>query len=416
MPLFGVIFASEVLSKRVLDPKGEDLGKIRDIEIIKGEPLPKIDALILQKGKALLKLPWHNVDIFNKKVIAAKVFSEALGEYRMGEKEFLVARDILDKQIVDANGVKVVRANDLKFEGYRDDALIVAVDVGMRGILRRLGFERGGDELMRFFRTELAYNLISWNYIQPLHEKLSELALTVPRQMLAELHPADIAELISQVSHDEGASFIEALDVETAAETIMELEPGAQTAIMKDLDAEKASDIMEEMSPDAAADVLGRLSEEDAKAILEKMDREDAEDIQELLAHEKDTAGGLMTTEYVSYPPGMTVAEVLGRFREDARDLEAVYYVYVLDGEELVGVVSLRELLLAPPDSLLSAAMETKIKTVPPDEDDMKVAEIMTKYNLVAMPVVDEAGGMLGIVTIDDIVDRILPRRKRRKV
>ncbi len=416
MPLFGEIFASEVLKKPVLDPKGEELGRIRDIKIIKGEPLPKVDALILQKGKGLLKLPWLQIDIFNKKVIAAKVFADALDSYTMGPEDLLVSRDILDKQIVDANGVKVVRVNDIKLEGYKDDVLISAVDVGLRGILRRLGFERGGEDLLKFLGAELPRNIISWNYLQPLDERLSEIALTVPRQMLSELHPADIAELINQVSPDEGASFIDSLDVETAAETIIELEPDTQTAIIKDMDREKASDIIEEMPPDVAADVLGRLSAEEAKAILEKMGREEAEDIQELLAHEKDTAGGMMTTDFISYPPGMKVGEVLEKFRQDAAEMESVYYIYALEGEELVGTLTLRELLLAEQDVPLSSIMETKLKTVPPDEDDMRVAEVMSKYNLVAVPVVDTEGVMHGVVTIDDIVSRILPRKRRRRV
>jgi len=416
MPLFGEIFASEVLKRPVLDPKGEELGSIRDIEIVKGELLPRVEALIIQKGKNIFRLPWRQVDIFNKKVIASKIFADALSHYEMGEEALFVQRDLLDKQIVDANGVKVVRVNDIKLEGFKDEALIVAVDVGMRGILRRIGFERGGEDFMRLFGAKLPYNLISWNYIQPLNPRLSTLALTVPRQMMSEMHPADIAELISQVSTDEGASFIESLDLETAAETLIELPPGAQTAMIKEMDTEKASDIIEEMPPDVAADVLARLPADDAQAILQKMDREDAEDIQELLSHESDTAGGIMTTEFIHYPPQMSVRELIERFREDAREMEAVYYIYALEGEMLVGALSLRELLLAPPEATLSSVMETKLKTVPPDEDEGRVAEIMSKYNLVSMPVVDEAGNMLGIVTVDDIVGRIVPRRRRRKV
>ncbi|MDA8168283.1 MAG: CBS domain-containing protein [Nitrospiraceae bacterium] len=416
MPFFGELFASEIIKKPVLDPKGEELGRIKDIELIKGELLPKVNALVLQKGKAFFKLPWHLISIFNKKVIAAGAGAEGLEPYSMDEEDLLVVRDILDKQIVDANGVKVVRANDIKLEGYKDDAIVVAVDVGMRGLMRRLGFERRGEDILRLFGSQLSYNLISWNYIQPLQPKLTTLALTVPRQMLSELHPADIAELLSQVSHDEGAAFIESLDVETAADTIIELEPVAQTAIIKDMDAEKASDIIEEMPPDVAADVLGRLSAGEAKAILERMDKEEAEDIQELLSHETDTAGGLMTNEFIAYPPGLTVADVTERFRKDALEMEAVYYIYAVEGEELVGVISLRDLMLAKPDMLLSSLMETNLKTVAPDDDEMKVAEVISKYNLVAIPVVDEHGNMLGVVTIDDIVDRLLPRRRRRKV
>jgi len=415
MPLFGELFVSEILKKPVLDPKGEEIGRIKDLVLVRWEPLPKVDAFILQRGKQLFKLPWSGVSIFNKKVIASSLYIDAIERYA-DEEDLLAVRDILDKQIVDANGAKVVRANDIKLEGYKNNAVLVAVDVGTRGILRRLGIERGGEDLLRLFKTDLPYKLISWNYLQPLHPRISEIGLTVPRQMLAELHPADLAELIEQVSHDEGAEFIKSLDLETAAETLVELEPAAQSAIIEEMDTERASDIIEEMPPDDAADLLSVLPAEKVQAILETMDKEDAEDIQELLTHEHDTAGGLMTNEFIAYLPGMSVGDAIERFKQDAQEMGRVYYIYVVDEEErLLGAVSLRELLIASCESPLSEVMEENLKTVPPDEDRTKVAETMFKYNLVAIPVVDEEGKLLGIVTIDDMADMVFSRARRRR-
>ncbi len=234
------------------------------------------------------------------------------------------------------------------------------------------------------------------------------------------MHPADIAEIISQVSHKEGASFFKGLDVETAAEALSELQPDVQAAIITGMDTDKAADIIEEMPPDEAADVLSDLPVEKAKEILEQMEKEEAEDIQELLSHEEDTAGGLMTNEFIAYPPETTVKDAIDRFRKDAEEVETVYYIYVVDvNEKLLGVVSLRDLILGDPDANLSDIMETKLKTVTPDTDEVDVAEIVSKYNLVALPVVDTEGTLLGIVAVDDILDRILPpaaKRKRRKV
>jgi Mg2+ transporter MgtE len=234
------------------------------------------------------------------------------------------------------------------------------------------------------------------------------------------LHPADIAEIISQVSHKEGASFFKGLDVETAAEALSELQPDVQAALITGMDSDKAADIIEEMPPDEAADVLSDLPMDKAKEILEQMEKEEAEDIQELLSHEEDTAGGLMTNVFIAYPPETSVAEAIERFRKDAEEVESVYYIYVLEAnEKLLGVVSLRDLILADPDAKLSDIMETKLKTVTPDTDEVDVGEIVSKYNLVALPVVDTEGVLLGIVAVDDIIDRILPpaaKRKRRKV
>ena len=420
MPFLGELFISEILKKPVLDPKGDELGRVKDFVVVRGEPLPKISSIIIERKKGLLNLPWTVLNIFNKRIISANVYGEALQSYELDEKDLLLVRDILDKQIVDVNGVKVVRVNDVKLEGYDTEAVVIAVDVGMRGILRRLGFERGGEDLMRLFKKHLPYNLISWNYIQPFEPKLTKISLTVPRQMLSELHPADIADIISQVSHKEGATFFEDLDVDVAAEALSELKPETQVDIITGMDTDKAADIIEEMPPDEAADILSDLPVDKAKEILESIEKEEAEDIQELLSHEEDTAGGLMTNVFIAYPPETTVRKAIETFKKDAEEIEIVYYIYVIDADEkLLGVVSLRDLLLADLDTKLSDIMETKVKTVTPETDEMEVAEIISKYNLVALPVVDIEGFILGIVTVDDVLDRILPpsaKRKRRKV
>jgi CBS domain-containing protein/sporulation protein YlmC with PRC-barrel domain len=420
MPFFSEVFSSEIIRKTVLDPNGEDLGKVKDLVVIKGDPLPKVSALIIERKKKSFHLPWRDLNLFNKKIISSRVYAESLAPYEMKEDDLLILRDILDKQIVDANGAKVVRVNDIKLEGYNDDALLIAVDVGMRGILRRLGIERGGEDLARLFKKTLPFTLISWDYLQPLAPKLTEISLTIPRQMLLELHPADIADIISSVSQKDGASFFNNLDIETAAEALSELKPEMQADIISAMDTERAADIIEEMSPDEAADVLSDLPTGRAKEILEHIEKEEAEDIQELLGHEEDTAGGLMTNEFLSFPPDMTVREATGRFKTEAKEAENVYYIHIVDREEkLRGVVSLRELLLAEDDCHLADIMETNLKTVAPGEDEMTAAGIISKYNLLSLPVVDENGYMHGIITVDDIIDILLPpsaKKKRRKV
>ncbi|MCE5194533.1 MAG: CBS domain-containing protein [Nitrospiraceae bacterium] len=420
MSFWGELFVSEILGKPVLDPKGEELGKVKELIVVKGDPLPKISRLIIERKRKSFYLPWTDLNIFNKRIISANVYLENLRKYQFNEEDLLLVRDVFDKQIVDVNGAKVVRVNDVKLEGLNTEAVLVAVDVGMRGIMRRLGVERGGEDFLRLFKAQLPYNMISWNYLQPLEPRLTAISLTIPRQMVTELHPADLAAIISQVSHKEGTTFLQDLDAETAADAISELEPETQTAIITDLDTEKASDIIEMMAPDEAADVLSDLPVEKAQKILGSLEKEDAEDIKELLGHEEDTAGGIMTNEFIAYRPETTVGETIERFRQDAEEVETVYYIYVTDAEEkLKGVVSLREILLSSPETKLVDIMEEKTKTVTPDADEMKVAGIISKYNLVALPVVDADGCMLGIVTIDDIIDRILPsaaKKTRRKV
>ncbi|HMK42965.1 MAG TPA: CBS domain-containing protein [Dissulfurispiraceae bacterium] len=420
MPLFGELFLSEILKKPVFDPKGEIVGRVRDVVVVKGDPLPQISAVILQNKKNLFTIPWDQINLFSKRVISTFVVEERLEPYEPHDEDMLAARDILDKQIVDVNGVKIVRVNDIKLEGYEGQAVLIAVDVGMRGILRRLGIERGSEGVLKTFNSDIPFNLISWTYMQPLSPQLHALTLTVSRQMVSDLHPADIAEIISQVPQKEGAALFENLDIETAAEALSELEPDKQAELIEVIEAEKVADIIEEMSPDDAADVLSDLPTEKAKEILEHIEKEDAEDIQELLHHEEDTAGGLMTNLFLSYPPDITVRETMERFRKDAEEIVHIYYLYIADEEEkLVGALSLRELLLSDPSALLSDVMIKKLKTVSPETDEMVVAELISKYDLAAVPVVDAEGFCLGVITVDDIIDVIMPRegkRKRRKV
>ncbi len=420
MSLFGELFVSELLRKPVLDPKGEELGRVKDFIVVKGTHLPNVSALILEKKKKLYRLEWEYVGIFNKRIISSRVYSLKIKPYEFSEDDLLIVRDIFDKQIVDANGAKVVRVNDVKFEGINSNACLSAVDVGMRGILRRLGVERKGENLYKIFGKSLSHNLISWNYIQPLEPRLTTITLTVPRQMISALHPADIADIISKVSHEEGIALFEGLDPNVASEALHELDLDVQKAIIQGLKKDFASEIVERMPPDEAADLLGELPSEKAKELLESIEMGEAQDIQELLGHEEDTAGGLMTNVFISYAPELRVGDAIEKFKIDAHNVETVYYIFIIEADEkLIGVTSLRDMLLSSPDVPLSEIMETKIKTVTPDTDQYAVAEVVSKYNLLAIPVVDAGGFLLGIVTIDDIIDILLPplsKKKRRRI
>lgn len=420
MPLFGEIFVSELLKKPVLDPKGEELGRVRDFIVVKGDALPMVSALILEKKKKFYLLPWDLIGIFNKRIMSSRAYSLKMKPYELSEDDLLIVRDIFDKQIIDANGAKVVRVNDIKLEGHTNIVCLSAVDVGMRGILRRFGIEKRGENLYRILGKTLVHNLILWKYLQPLEPKLTTISLTIPRQMVSALHPADIADIISKVSLEEGVALFEGLDPNVAAEAIDELEPASQKAMIDSLDIGFASDIVERMPPDEAADLLGELPAEKAKELLESIEKGEAQDIQELLSHEEDTAGGLMTNDFIAYSPELKLGDALEKLRIDAHNVEAIYYIYIVDkGEKLAGVISLRDMLLSSPDKPLSEVMETKVKTVTPDADQYDVAEMISKYNLLAIPVVDSDGILLGIVTIDDVIDMLLPplaKKKRRRV
>ncbi len=416
MPLFGHIFLSEVLRRPVFDPKGDVAGRVTDAIVVKGDPLPKLSAILVTQNGALHRIDWHDIAIFNKRILSAHRDATSLDPYEPDD-DLLLVRHILDRQIVDANGAKVVRVNDIRLEGHNGHAVLTAVDVGIRGLLRRLGVERRSEHLLAFLKVPLPWNLIPWNFIQPLTPKLKTITLTVPRQMVAALHPADIAEIINQVSRDEGIALFTDLDTKTAAEALSELKPQRQVEVITGLDAERAADIIEEMPPDEASDVLGDLPTEKAREILEHVEEDEAKEIQKLLAYDEHTAGGLMTTAFIAYPPETTVRDAIERFKTDAGAIETVYHVYVVEADHrLAGTISLRELLLAEPSSRL-AAVARKPRTVLPETDQKAIATLMAKYDLIALPIVDGAGHLLGVVTIDDVITQLSPTpgSRRRK-
>jgi magnesium transporter len=421
MPIFaGDIFVSDVFKKPVLDQTGEEIGKLKDLTVGLGDPFPAVTTLVILSKKQTFLINWNQVNLFNKRVISANVLRKDLQAADPAPSDVLICRDLLDKQIVDINGAKLVRVNDLRLGDVSGKICLVAVDIGLRGILRRLGIEAQGERFLSLFRYRMPNTLIGWHYLQAVEPKLSRLTLTISRQKASKLHPADLAEIISEVSQKERSAIFGTLDVETAAEALHELEPSVQADIIDDMSKEKASDILEQMPPDEAADVLGDLPENKAKELIGLMEKEEAEEVQELLEHEEDSAGGLMTTEYVAFPPDMTVEDAIRELRLEAPDVETVYYLYILDdGERLLGVVTLKDLILARPETLIQDIMRSPVKTLSLDTAQKDVAEFISKYNLLAAPVVDENSVLRGIVTVDDVVDFLLPpasRKRRRKL
>jgi len=421
MPFFaGEIFVSEVYKKPVLDQTGEEIGKLKDVIVGLGEPFPAVTSVVIAAGRDTYLIPWDMINLFNRRVISVNARREVLKPAEVASSDILICRDLLDKQIVDINGAKLVRVNDLELGDVKGKLCLVAADIGLRGLLRRLGVEKRGEKILALFKYKLQHKLISWTYVQTVEPKLTRLTLTVSRQKVSSLHPADLAEIISEVSQKERTAIFGSLDVDTAAEALHELEPRVQADIIDDMSNERASDILERMPPDEAADVLGDLPQAKAQELINLMEKEEAEDVQELMEHEDNTAGGLMTTEFLAFPPDMTVEEAIKELRLEAPNVETIYYLYILDQDEHVnGVVSLKNLILAMPHTLLSDIMLTPVKTLQLDADGNDVSEFISKYNLLAAPIVDEHNVLRGIVTVDDVVDFLLPtasRKKRRKL
>ncbi|MEW6456157.1 MAG: CBS domain-containing protein [Acidobacteriota bacterium] len=416
MKFEGEIFVSEILDNKVFDRTGEKAGRVFDLIIVPGELFPAIDSFILKSKGKLFLIPYGKINFFNRELVSVNLKKEEFHEFHPSDTEIFLKKDIFDKQIVDVNGAKLVRVNDVKVREINGKLSIIAVDVGFRGILRRLGLKGKGGKLWSRLVRDIAYDLINWSFIQTLEPKIDKLALSVPREKMSQLHPSDIAALLSQLPFEKQRALINSMEVEIAAKAIPELEPKLQISLIESLDRNKAIDILKEMPPDEAADLLKDLEEEEAGEMLMKMEKEEVEEMKELLKHEDDTAGGLMTTEFIALKPYVTVEEVHSFLRLTAADVENIYNLYVTDEKDhLLGYMSLRELFMHSPSTIILHIMNRKAKAVSPDADRKKVAQIMAKYNLLSLPVVDKEKRIIGIITFDDVLEFLIPVEIRKK-
>lgn len=407
-----MLYLSQMLGEPVIDANGEKIGSISDLAIQTGEVFPRITSLaFLGPGKTPFMISWRKyVSEFTEDGIILKVDRTAIRFSYLQPDEVLLARDLLNKQIVDTQGMKVVRVNDLKLSVSGSQLRLLGAEVGIRGLLRGLApwVERAALAICKVFHKKLDEKIIAWNYMDLLDRDLSKVRLSVTHTRLDELHPADVADILEQLDPKQRANVFQHLDDARAGDAISEMEEEFQADVIGDLDDARASRLLGDMDPDDAADIVGGLPYEKAEKLLRLMGVENAAGIRQLLGYREDTAGGLMTTQYVSMRTTDTVAETIEALRALDEDHPTVNYVYVIDEyDKLVGVLSLRTLVLATNDTQLKDIMFEEIITAFPEEEEEEVAADISKYDLLAMPVVDESGRMLGIVTVDDAMEVI---------
>ncbi|MDQ3811319.1 MAG: CBS domain-containing protein [Chloroflexota bacterium] len=409
-------YVSELIGAPVRDPSGRVVARVSDLLVPADADYPAVEAVALKSTSGEQRtVPWSAVRMDeDRKLALAQPLAEA-SEFAPPSQspQLSLARQVLDHQIIDVNGVRVVRVNDLQL-AMTDGALrLVGVDVSTAGLLRRLGAAR----VLGALGLKLTPTAIAWQAIEPVESGTAGVKLKVSHDDLARLHPSDIAQIISQLDQHHVHEVLERLDDEAAADAIGEVNPDLQLALIRGMEPERAADILEEMEPDDAADILGDLEPERARDLLSRMDADEAEDVRELLTYPDDCAGGLMTNDVVTVPPTVTAGEAIGLVRQQAAAMDNVYYVYVVDeGERLLGALSLRELIVADPSTPIGRVMHRELIRGRVDDTQEEVARLIAKYNLLALPIVDDLGRLRGIVTVDDAMDVILPEDWKAKL
>jgi magnesium transporter len=407
------MYISEIIKKPVFDGTGKKIGKLKDAIVSSEVSYPIIKAIIVDKAdKKTVSIPYTYIDNIGIET-RLKTSLDEIKEYKIKNHDIRLWEDVLDRQVVDIEDKKVKRVNDIKISFSHGYYHIMGVDIGFYGILKRLGLER----VAKPMRVKSNENIISWEDIDTLNPDYTRLKLKVPKQNIKKLHPADIAEIVDQLGLNESLNILNSLDDEAAADTLEEVSPERQVYLLEGMDSKRAAEILDEMDPDDAADVLGDLPEEKAEELLDLLEPKESKDLRILLEFPENTAGGIMTTEYASVEQNLTVGEVLKSLREIAEDVETVYYVYVTSKDgELTGVVSLRDILLSDTDKKISEVMRTPVITADILEDQQEIAQKIAKYNLLALPVVEDENKLKGIITVDDAIDIVLPVAWKKRV
>ncbi len=410
-------FLSQCIGLPVRDPSGEPIGTIADLIVAIGDRYPPVTGLVAKTDRREIFLPWRNVEVFDDGGARLRVPTIDIGVFQQRPTEILLKADLLDKQIVDIEGRKVIRVNDVSLDEIDGQLRVVAVDVGAAGLLRRLGIEGRLRGVARNLKVAVPERYIDWEDVDPLESTIASVRLRVPHAKLAELHPADLAAIIEELTPRDRLGVLSWLDDEALADVVEEMEPDTQVEVLEDLEPGRAADILEEMSPDDAADLVADLSDRSRAEILALMEAGEADEVRDLLAFPEDSAGGMMTTEFVAVGATLTAAETIERLRELEPDAETIYYVYVVDDVgRLVGVLSLRDLIVAQPDTRLSDVMMDEPVAVGVLEPAESVAETIAHYNLLAVPVIGDSGRLIGIVTVDDAMDTVAPSAWRRRL
>ena len=404
---------SELLGATVYDPSGAPTGRVREVTLAPQEDRTRVASLIVKTKTGSRILPFSAISAIDASIHTSTNPADwpaANGS----EGLFLLDRDLLDQQVIDINGRKVVRVNDveLQIDSVTDGGTartilrVTSIDIGARGAVRRLLRGIAPRAALHLLVEKIPPRTIPWNFVDLIEtDPARRVKLKISHEGLAKLHPADIADIVEDLAPDEREAVFRTLDEEVAAETLEEVEPEIQKSIVESLDSERAADIVEEMDPDAAADLLGDLSQDHTEQILVEMEPEASQEVVELLEHREETAAGRMTTEFLALPVTATVENAIGVLRAFEGGVETVGTIYLVDSKgTLAGAVPLAKLVIAEPDApLLSMTSEPLISTHEATSDN-EVAELFDKYNLVTLPVIDEHSKLVGVITSDDVI------------
>ncbi len=409
-----LFYFTELLGLKVYDLKGRRLGRVEDAAIVPLVDPIRVDRYLVRAGWVWLTVRHDQIESLSLDGIHLR--DELLTPYHEDEYMLRIARDLLDQQIIDVNGRKAVRVTDVTFEHIQqnggDQLRVLEVDVGMRSIVRRVLQGWVPRRWIRRLQAAVPPNSIRWEFCNIVEsDPQRRLRLNIDYEKLADLHPADLADIVEDLSPEERSAVIETLDSEVAADALSEVDPKMQVSILESLDTETAADIVEEMAPDEAADALAELEDETSEEILQEMEVEPKSEVSELLEYEEDTAGGLMNTEYIAVHEGATVADAIAAVRANEDQIELLNTIFLIGADgRLSAAVPLARLFIASGETPLTELASGTLIQVPADAKKNRVTELFDKYNILTLPVVEPDGKLAGVITADDVISVLRER------
>lgn len=416
-------YLSGIIGKEVFGADGDAIGIIRDL-LVNAVPSGQNDPnqQIVTGVRLRINKETRFYSFKNFRVVKARemlnVSCTGLIELSREEVEngLLLVENILDKQIVDLNGRKLVRVNDVRLATLPAGTFAVAVDIGIEGLLRRIGIALPIKRFLSIFKINIPAKFILWDDVQAIDHSNLSIVLSKSYAKLHTLHPSDLADILEDLGKKSSMSVFSALDEEKAADVLEELETQTQIHIIENLPVNKAADVLEKMPADEAADIIDELEDDRAELLLKEMDTESSQEVRELLEYPDNSVGSLMTTDILSFKPGITVEEVIKELRFKKPEAAELYSLFVTEkNDELIGTFNLRDLVVAQPETLVSHIMKSEPVFLYDNQKVEDISELISKYNLLAVPVVDTANQLQGMVVVDDVVEDLINKRRTKK-
>jgi magnesium transporter len=408
------IYFSSLLGVKLFGAVGEPVGRLHDlvvdVDAVGQRPRIVAASVSISGGERLVDFGPCRVSFEAGRY--SVLASEVKEAFLPAENLLFIKKHLLDKQIVDVDGRKLVRVNDLVLDSGHAGSYLVAVDVGLEGLFRRMGVDRPISRLVRIFGRSLPSKLILWDEVEAVDFSSTQIKLSKAYSKLDGIHPSDLADILEELDHASRVALFNSLDEERAADVLEELEPGAQVRLLENMSEEKAADVLEKMPADEVADILDELKAEKAERLLAEMETESSSEVRTLMAYPEDTVGSLMSKDYVFFNQSMKVADAMAELRSVKPEAEVVYSVYVLDARgKYVATVSLRDIVVADPQARLGEIMNSVTDPLHDTDAAGSLAELMLKYKLHTAPVVDAEGKMAGTIVIEDVLEYVMHKR-----